>query len=95
MNLVEHQNINLITEKIQQGEGTVGRLINDEDTVDELDGALRDIHTALAPVNDMKIVVNTWGDTLYQYNSRLFQSSFPNKTFNLLFDWFYRCWRRS
>ena len=56
------RNINLITEKIQQGEGTVGRLINDEDTVDELDGALRDIRTALAPINDMKIVVNTWGE---------------------------------
>ena len=56
------KNINLITEKIQQGEGSIGRLVNDEDTVDELDGALRDIRTALAPINDMRIVVNTWGE---------------------------------
>ena len=71
--------INRITDKIERGEGSLGRLVNEDDTVDELDGALRDIRTALAPINDMKIVVNTWGeahsiDTTAAYFNLRFQT---------------------
>lgn len=38
------KNIDEITEKVNKGEGTIGRLINDEDTIDELNTAIEGVN---------------------------------------------------
>lgn len=56
------KNINLISDKIENGEGTIGRLVNDDDTIEELEGAIKDIRKALAPVNQLKVEVDYHGE---------------------------------
>lgn len=56
--------INLITEKVEKGEGTIGRLINDDKTLVELQGALEDIRNVISPATKLKIAVDYQG----QYN---------------------------
>mgnify|MGYP001202911302 CR=1 FL=1 len=56
------KNINLISEKIERGDGTIGRLINEDDTLDELEGAIKDIRQALSPVNKLQVEVDYHGE---------------------------------
>lgn len=49
----------LISQKIEKGEGTIGKLINDDKTVEEIQGALRDIREVLNPVTKLQIAVDT------------------------------------
>ena len=56
------QNINLISEKIEKGEGTIGRLVNEDETLEELEGAIKDIRKVLAPVNQLKVEVDYHGE---------------------------------
>ena len=56
------KNINLISEKIESGEGTIGRLVNDDETLDELEGAIKDIRKALSPVNKLQVEVDYHGE---------------------------------
>ena len=52
------KNIRLISEKIEKGEGTIGRLVNDDSTLDEIEGAVKDIREALGATNKMQIYVD-------------------------------------
>src|SRR5262249_7668116 len=52
------KNINLIAEKVEKGEGTIGRLVNDDNTIAELEGAIKDIRKVLAPANKLSIDVD-------------------------------------
>jgi phospholipid/cholesterol/gamma-HCH transport system substrate-binding protein len=52
------KNINLISEKVEKGEGTIGRLVNDDDTLAELEGAIKDIRKVLAPATKLKVSVD-------------------------------------
>lgn len=56
------KNINLISEKIERGDGTIGRLINEDETLDELEGAIKDIRKALSPVNRLQVEVDYHGE---------------------------------
>ena len=56
------QNIKLVAEKIEKGEGTIGRLVNDDKTLEELEGALKDIRDVLAPANKLQIGVDYHGE---------------------------------
>ena len=53
------KNINLISEKVEKGEGTLGKLINEDDALIEIEGALKDLRKVLAPVTKMEIAVDT------------------------------------
>jgi phospholipid/cholesterol/gamma-HCH transport system substrate-binding protein len=48
------QNIEEITDKVNRGEGTVGRLINDESTVDELNTAIENVNKFLGGAQRME-----------------------------------------
>lgn len=48
-------NLNDITGKVTKGEGTIGRLVNDEDTVDNLNGALTGLKDTLGQINKFKV----------------------------------------
>ena len=52
------KNINLIAEKVEKGEGTIGKLVNDDNTIAELEGAIKDIRKVLAPANKLSIDVD-------------------------------------
>lgn len=56
------KNINLISEKIERGDGTIGRLVNDDETIEELEGTLKDIRKVLAPVTQIKLEVDYHGE---------------------------------
>lgn len=48
-------NLNDITGKVNSGEGTIGRLVNDEDTVDNLNGALTGLKDTLGKIDQFKV----------------------------------------
>jgi phospholipid/cholesterol/gamma-HCH transport system substrate-binding protein len=56
------KNINLISAKVEKGEGTIGRLVNDDSTLAELEGAIKDIRQVLAPATKLAIDVDYHGE---------------------------------
>lgn len=52
------KSINLVSDKIEKGEGTIGRLVNDDNTLAELEGAIKDIRKVIAPANRLQIEVD-------------------------------------
>lgn len=50
-------NLDNITEKLDRGEGTIGRLLNDEETVDGINEAIDGINKFINPVNKLRIDV--------------------------------------
>ncbi|MBF0443162.1 MAG: MCE family protein [Oligoflexales bacterium] len=71
------KNINLISEKIQKGEGTIGKLVNDDKTMDEVNGALKDLRKILTPVKNLQIEVD--------YHGELRQDTSTQNFFNVRF----------
>jgi phospholipid/cholesterol/gamma-HCH transport system substrate-binding protein len=53
------ENIRLISERIEKGQGTIGRLVNDDKTLEELEGAVKEIRQVLAPVSKLQVAVDT------------------------------------
>ena len=56
------KNIRLISEKIEKGEGTIGKLVNDDSTIQEIEGAVKDLREVLAPATKMQIIIDTHGE---------------------------------
>lgn len=56
------KNIRLISEKVERGEGTLGKLLSDESTIAELEGAIRDIREVLSPVKKLEVGVAYRGE---------------------------------
>jgi len=56
------RNIKLISEKVERGEGTLGRLVNDETTLNEIEGAIKDLRDVISPVNKLQITVDYHGE---------------------------------
>lgn len=52
------ENIEDVTEKINNGEGTLGRLINDEETVVELNSAIVNVNKFLGGINTMETSID-------------------------------------
>jgi len=62
--------INLIAEKVEKGEGTLGRLVNDDTTLAELEGAIKDIREVLSPATKLKIKVDYHGEVRQDESSQ-------------------------
>lgn len=71
------KNINLITAKVEKGEGTIGRLVNDDETLSELEGAIKDIRKVLAPATKLKVEVD--------YHSEFRKDETSQHYFNIVF----------
>ena len=52
------KNIEEITDKVNRGEGTIGRLINDEETVDELNAAIRNVNNFVGGAAEMETSID-------------------------------------
>jgi len=77
------KNINLISEKIEKGEGTVGKLINDDTAITELEGAIKDIRKVLAPATKLEVAIDVHGeyrrDRSSQYYMNLLFKTRPDR----------------
>jgi phospholipid/cholesterol/gamma-HCH transport system substrate-binding protein len=70
--------INLIANKVEKGEGTLGRLVNDDDTLADLEGAIKDIRKVLNPATKLKIGVD--------YHNEFRKDESSQHYFNLIFQ---------
>jgi phospholipid/cholesterol/gamma-HCH transport system substrate-binding protein len=52
------KNINLIVDKVEKGEGTIGKLVNEDTALVELEGAIKDIRKVLSPATKLQVVVD-------------------------------------
>jgi phospholipid/cholesterol/gamma-HCH transport system substrate-binding protein len=57
-----------IAEKINKGEGTIGRLVNDDKMINDVEGAVKDLRSVIAPVKKMQVAVDFHAE--YKGNSR-------------------------
>ena len=56
------KNIRLISDKIEKGEGTLGKLINDDAALNDIQGAIKDLREVLAPVTKLQLIVDYHGE---------------------------------
>ena len=54
--------IRLASDKIERGEGTIGRLINDDKTLTELEGAIKEIRDVISPASKLEVAVDYHGE---------------------------------
>lgn len=54
--------IRLISEKIDKGQGTLGRLVNDDAAMVQIEGAVKDLREVLAPATKLQVSVDTHGE---------------------------------
>lgn len=59
---VTSENAKLITQRIEKGEGTIGKLVNDDKTADDIQATLRDLREVLSPVTKLQVAVETHGE---------------------------------
>ncbi len=86
---VTAKNVRLVSDKIERGEGTLGKLVNDEKAIAELEGAIKDIREVLAPATKLQIAVDYHGElrrdeTTQNYFNLKFQTR-PDKFYLLGF----------
>jgi phospholipid/cholesterol/gamma-HCH transport system substrate-binding protein len=53
------KSIRLISDKIEKGEGTIGKLVNDDTAIVEIEQTLKDLREALSPATKMVITLDT------------------------------------
>lgn len=54
-------NVKLVSEKIEEGEGTLGQLVNDDETIEELKAAIKDVRQVISPATKLKVDVDYSG----------------------------------
>lgn len=55
-------------EKINRGEGSLGKLLNDSTYADEIQKALKNLNKLLNRASDLRLVVNVGAEQVNQYN---------------------------
>lgn len=60
------ESINNIVAKVDRGEGTIGRLLNDEETINQVNSALEKVSTLLGGVGELKTEVDFHSEYLSQ-----------------------------
>ena len=61
------ENLEEITDKVNKGEGTIGRLVNDEETVQELNMAISNVNNFLGGATEMETSIHF--QSAYQFHS--------------------------
>lgn len=62
-------NINSITKKIDEGKGSVGKLVNEEETVENLNKALKGLEKTFTKLDNLKIYLEFEGERLFRKNT--------------------------
>ena len=55
-------NVKLVSTKIEEGQGTLGQLVNSDDTIQELKAAIADVRSVIAPAVKLKVDVQYQGE---------------------------------
>jgi phospholipid/cholesterol/gamma-HCH transport system substrate-binding protein len=71
------KNVALVSNKLEKGEGTLGRLINDDTAISELEGAIKDIRDVIKPASKLQVAVD--------YHGEFQQTGHSQHYFNMLF----------
>ncbi len=82
------RSIKLVAGKIEKGEGSVGRLLNNDEAAMELEKALKDIREVIAPAVKTTITVSTHIESTLNLTDR-HTSAFFNLKLQTRPDWFY------
>jgi phospholipid/cholesterol/gamma-HCH transport system substrate-binding protein len=64
------ENIKTVTQKIDRGEGTIGKLIHDEKMITEIQGAVEDVRSILRPATKLQVTVDYKGEMLADASAR-------------------------
>lgn len=56
------KSVRLVAHKIEQGEGTIGKLINDEKTITELEATIKEVRELIAPAAKLRTEVDYRGE---------------------------------
>lgn len=56
------RNIRMISDRIEKGEGTIGKLVNDDAVLQDIQGAIKDLREVLAPVTKLQLIVDYHGE---------------------------------
>jgi phospholipid/cholesterol/gamma-HCH transport system substrate-binding protein len=87
-------NVESISGKIERGEGTIGKLVNDEQTVDELNEAIGSINGLLGDVNRLKLDIGVraelYGSNQAAYGPESSSKGYLSVQLQPLKDRFYR-----
>lgn len=54
--------LRLIANRVEEGQGTLGKLINSDATLTEIEGAVKDVRELIAPANKMHVFVDYHGE---------------------------------
>ncbi len=71
------RNVRLIADRVERGDGTLGRLLSDDTALKELEGAIKDVREVLAPASRLEIDVD--------YHNELRKDKTTQNYFNLVF----------
>ena len=86
---VTAKNVRLVADKIERGEGTLGRLINEDKALTELEMAIKDVREVLAPATKLQLTVDYHGeyrrDKSTQHYFNTWMRTRPDKFFLLGF----------
>lgn len=86
---VTAKNIRLVADKIEKGEGTIGKLVNDDDTLTDLQAAINDVREVLSPATKLQLAVDYHGlvrkDETTQHYFNTYLRTRPDKFYLLGF----------
>jgi len=81
-------NVRLVSEKIERGDGTIGRLINDDSVITDIQSAIKDVRQVLSPANKLQVTVSYRGEldnSTAQHYFNLYFRTRPDKFYLLGF----------
>jgi phospholipid/cholesterol/gamma-HCH transport system substrate-binding protein len=55
---ISAKNISLIAQKVEKGEGTIGKLVNDDTAITELENAIKDIRKVVSPATKLTLTID-------------------------------------
>lgn len=54
--------VRVVSDKIASGEGTIGKLVNEDETIEELNAAVKDVREVISPANKLRVAVDYQGE---------------------------------
>ncbi|MCB9228721.1 MAG: MCE family protein [Deltaproteobacteria bacterium] len=86
---VTAKNVRLVADKIERGEGTLGKLVNEDKTLTELEMAIQDVREVLAPATKLQLTVDYHGEYRRDHSTQHYFNAWmrtrPDKFFLLGF----------
>lgn len=75
--------VNLVMERIEKGQGTIGKLVNTDETLSEVNGMLKDLRELVAPASRLEVTVDYHGelrqDRIAQHYFNAYLQTRPDK----------------